>query len=82
MAPMLIACCMHLRAMPKRKIRVIFKSTGRFTKILPRAVILGLYFSWFAIDVPFSVRIGGGIVSAPVCCRFFTALKISRSSGG
>ena len=45
MAPMLMAYCMHLRAIPKRKILVIFKSTGRLTKIRPKAVIFGTYFS-------------------------------------
>ena len=71
---------MHLRAMPKRKIRVIFKSTGRLTKILPSAVIFGLYFSvWFDIAYPFSITIGGGIVSAPVYYKFLMALEISRS---
>ena len=80
---MLMACCMHLRAIPKRKILVIFKSTGRLTKILPRAVILGLYSTWLAIvPLPFSVMIGGGIVRAPVCCKFLMALKMSLSSGG
>lgn len=80
---MLMACYMHLRAIPKRKMRVIFRSTGKLTKIFPRAVILGLYFSaWFDMACPFSVRMGGGIVRAPVCCRFLMALKMSRSSGG
>ena len=80
---MLIACCIHFKAMPKRKIRVIFKSTGKLTKILPRAVILGLYFwFWFDIACPLSVTIGGGMVRAPVYCRFLMALWMSLNSGG
>jgi len=42
MQPIIIDYDMHFNAIPNRNSLVIFKSTGRLTKILPSAVILGL----------------------------------------
>ena len=71
---MIMACFMQPKAMPKRKMRVILRSTGRLTKILPRAVILSVLQFMFAV--------GDGIVSAPIYCRFLIVLKMSARSGG
>jgi hypothetical protein len=78
----MIAWYMHLRAIPNRNSLVIFKSTGKFTKILPSAVIRGLKLVYFFSSYPSLPRTGGGIVNAPVYCKFLTAFMMSRSTGG
>ena len=72
--PIIIAWCIHFKAIPNKKSLVIFKSHGKFTNILPRAVIYG-------DQEGFLLKIGL-IVRAPVSYKFFIALWISRSSGG
>jgi hypothetical protein len=75
---MMMACCMHLSAMPNINSLVILRSHGRLTKILPRAVILLLL-----SPPPASLDSkGDGIVRAPVYCRFLMALQMSLYSGG
>ena len=66
---------MHFKAIPNKNNLVILRSHGKLTNILPRAVILLLCSS------P-SLSNGGGIVNAPVYCRFFIALQMSLYSGG
>jgi hypothetical protein len=56
---------MHFNAIPNRKSLVIFKSQGKFTNILPKAVIYGVQFLFLLKD--------GFIVRAPVSCKFFVA---------
>jgi hypothetical protein len=59
---MMMACCMHFRAIPKRKSLVILMSQGKFTKILPSAVIFPL-----EVFEPLPTDATRGTVKAPVC---------------
>lgn len=56
---------MHFKAIPNKNNLVIFKSQGKFTNILPSAVILEVHY--------LSLLLGGFIVSAPVPCKFLIA---------
>ena len=57
---------MHFNAIPNKNNLVIFKSQGKFTKILPNAVIYGVHYLFLLKE--------GFIVRAPVSCKFFIAL--------
>lgn len=72
---MTIAWCIHFIAIPNKNSLVIFISHGKFTNILPKAVIFYLKCFYFSVS-------GGGIVRAPVSCKFFIALQMSLYSGG